>query len=184
MATTNAAIATSSALAEEPLLTTPHWYAVHTRSRHEKKVADQLGQKAVEYFLPLYDAVHRWKDRRKTVQLPLFPGYIFVRIALREKLRVLELAGVVRLVGFKGVPVALPDPEIASLKAGLEAKLKAEPHPYLKVGKPVRVVRGPLAGREGILVRKKDKLRLVLSVDLIMRSMAVEVDAADVEPLR
>jgi transcription antitermination factor NusG len=175
--------AAASALHREPLsVPEPRWYAVYTCARHEKQVAQQLERKSVEYFLPLYEAVHHWKDRRVTVQLPLFPGYVFVHIPLAQRLKVLELPSVVRMIGFQGVPAALPDEEIVSLRGGLAGNLRAEPHPYLKVGRRVRVVHGPLAGREGILVRKKDRLRLVISIDLIMRSMAVEVDAADVEP--
>jgi len=170
------------ARAADPLYD-PRWYAVYTCARHEKRVAEQLGERRVECFLPLYDAVHRWKDRRVHVQLPLFPGYIFVHMPLRERLRVLELPSVVRIVGFNGEPTALPEQEIVSLRDGLASQLRAEPHPYLKVGRRVRVRRGPLAGRDGILLRKKDKLRLILSIDLIQRAMAVEVDAADVEAL-
>jgi len=162
----------------------PQWYAVYTCARHEKSVAQQFTQKQVESYLPLYDALHRWKDRRAHVQLPLFPGYVFVRIALQDRLKVLEVPSVVRLVGINGRPTPLPENEMTSLRNGLANDLRAEPHPYLKIGRRVRVHRGPLIGREGILVRKKDKLRLVLSIDLIMRSVAVEVDAADIEPLR
>jgi transcription antitermination factor NusG len=162
----------------------PHWHAIYTCARHEKRVSQQLERKAIDHFLPLYETVHRWKDRRVRVQLPLFPGYLFVRISPAERLKVLEVPSVVRMVGFHGTPAILPDEEIVSLRNSLEGNLRIEPHPYLKVGRRVRVARGPLAGREGILVRKKDCLRLVISIDLIMRSMAVEVDSADVEPLR
>jgi len=161
---------------------TARWYAIYTCARHEKRVAEQLQLRQVECFLPLYDAVHRWKDRRVHLQLPLFPGYIFVHLALGDRLRVLELPSVVRMIGFNGQPAALADEEIVSLRNGLAGQLRAEPHPYLKVGRRMRVRRGPLAGRDGILLRKKDKLRLVLSIDLIQRSVAVEVDAADIEP--
>jgi transcription antitermination factor NusG len=160
------------------------WYAVYTCARHEKRVAQQLTERRVESYLPLYEALHRWKDRRARVQLPLFPGYVFVRIALRDRLKVLEVPSVVRLVSVNGRPTPLPENEMTSLRNGLSNDLRAEPHPYLKIGRRVRVHRGPLVGREGILVRKKDKLRLVLSIDLIMRSVAVEVDAADIEPVR
>lgn len=161
-----------------------HWYAIYTCARHEKSVSQQLERKSIEHFLPLYEALHRWKDRRVRVQLPLFPGYLFVHVTPSQRLKVLEVPSVVRMVGFNGTPAVLPDEEILSLRTGLDGNLRVEPYPYLKVGRRVRVVRGPLSGREGILVRKKDCLRLVLSIDLIMRSMAVEVDAADVEPLR
>lgn len=162
----------------------PRWFAAYTCVRHEKRVAQQLGQRQIEHFLPLYQAAHRWKDRRQVVQLALFPGYVFVHIALRERLRVLQLASVVRLVSFAGQPVALPDREIDGLRRGLAADLRAEPHPYLKVGHRVRVTCGPLTGSEGLLVRRKQGLRIVLSIEMIMRSVAVEVDEADITPLR
>ncbi len=161
----------------------PHWYAVHTSSRHEKRVAEQLEGKRIDHFLPVYEAVHRWKDRRVTLHLPLFPGYVFVRIPLKNRLAVQEIPGVAQIVGFGGHPVALPDNEMEALRTGLAAQLRAEPHPYLVIGDRVRVVRGPLAGAEGILIRKKDKIRVVLSLELIMRSVAVEVDASDLEAL-
>lgn len=160
-----------------------HWYAAHIRSRHEKRVADQLAGKNVNFFLPLYQAQHRWKDRLARVDLPLFPGYLFVHIPLRERLRVLEVPGVVRLVSTRGEPVPLDDSEIQILQQGLNEKVKASPHPYLKVGTRVRVKAGALAGLEGILIRMKDTYRVVISVDLIMRSIAVEISSADVEEL-
>jgi transcription antitermination factor NusG len=116
------------------------------------------------------------------LQLPLFPGYVFVRIALLERLRVLEVPGVVRLVGFNNMPAALPTSEIETLRSGLSGQLRAQPHPYLLVGRRVRVRSGPLAGLDGILLRRKGHCRLVLSVDLIKSSMIVDVDAADVVP--
>jgi len=161
----------------------PRWYAVHTRSRHEKRVADQLSSKNLDFFLPLYESVRRWKDRKVRIEMPLFPGYMFVQIPLRERLRVLEVPGVVKLVSFSGEPVPLPDSDINQLRQGLASKLKAEPHPYLKIGQKVLVKHGPLTGMEGILVRKKDSLRLVISIDLIMRSIAVEIPATDIQTI-
>ncbi len=161
----------------------PRWYAVCTFSNHEKRVGDQLRERGVEQFLPLYESVRRWKDRRVQLQLPLFPGYVFVHLALRDRLRVLNIPSVARLVGFGGPPVALPDNEMEALRSSLASQLRAEPHPYLKVGRRVRVANGPLAGLEGIVVRKKKQLRFVLSLDLIMRSVSVEMDAADLRPV-
>jgi transcription antitermination factor NusG len=115
---------------------------------------------------------------------PCFPGYVFVRIALRDRLRVLQLPSVVHLVGSPGRPSPLPESEMDGLRQGLSNQVYGEPHPYLKVGRRVRVVHGPLAGAEGILIRKKDRFRVILSIDLIMRSVALEVDAADLEPVR
>jgi transcription antitermination factor NusG len=160
----------------------PHWYAAYTCAQHEKCVAEQLAGRAVEHFLPLYESVRRWKDRRVRLEMPLFPGYVFVRLALRDRLRVLQIPSVVRLVGFGGLPAALPDEQVEILRAGLAGQLRAEPHPLLTVGRRVRIVRGPLAGLAGILQRKKNNFRFVLSVELIQRAIAVDVDAADVEP--
>jgi transcriptional antiterminator NusG len=159
------------------------WYAAYTCANHEKRVAAELGARDVGHFLPLYSCVRRWKDRRVTLDLPLFPGYVFVRLALSDRLRVLQIPSVVRLVGINGHPEPLPDDEIEALRNGLAHRLRAEPHPHLAVGRRVRMVRGPFKGIEGILVRKKGALRLILSINAIMRSAAVEVDVADVEPI-
>jgi transcription antitermination factor NusG len=143
----------------------------------------QLQERRISCFLPVYRSLRRWKDRRKELELVLFPGYVFVHLDLRDRLRVLQLPGVVRFVSFNGHPAPLPDAEIEILSKGLASGIRAEPHPYLKVGNRVRVRSGPLAGAEGILARRKDKFRVVLSIDLIMRSVAVEVDEADIEPI-
>lgn len=155
------------------------WYAAYTCAHHEKHVARQLEEKNINCFLPLYRSVRRWKDRRKELDLPLFPGYVFVQAAPEERLRVLQTSSVVRFVSFRGQPAALDDGEVEGLRNGVANGMKVEPCPFLKVGQRVRVKHGPLAGVEGILVRKKDNLRLVLSIDLLMRSVAVEVQAAD-----
>jgi transcription antitermination factor NusG len=157
------------------------WYAAYTSANHEKRVAEQLKLRSVEHFLPLYDSVRRWKDRRMNLQLPLFPGYVFVHLALRDRLRVLEAPGVAKLVGFNGTPTALPQQEIEALRTSLRDGVRAKPHPYLKVGRRARVKAGPLEGMQGILVRRKNASRFVISLDLIMRSVAVEVDALDLE---
>jgi transcription antitermination factor NusG len=161
----------------------PRWYAAHTCANHEKRVAEQLRTRGVEHFLPLYSTVHRWKDRRVRLQLPLFPGYVFVHLPLAERLRVLQVPSVARLVGFGERPVALPAHEIDVLRDGLGGGFPAQPHPYLTVGRRVRIRNGPLAGLEGILLRKKGNFRIVLSLDLIMRSIVLEADAADLDPL-
>ncbi|HZQ68822.1 MAG TPA: UpxY family transcription antiterminator [Terriglobales bacterium] len=166
-----------------PSEATAEWYAAYTCARHEKVVAKQLEERGVDCFLPLYHSVRRWKDRRKEIDLPLFPGYVFVHTSSRDRTRVLQLPGVVRFVSFHSRPAVLPESEIEALRNGLAHKLRAEPHPYLKIGHPVEVIGGPMMGARGILKRKKDKYRLVLSLDLIMRSVAVEVDAADVRSL-
>lgn len=159
----------------------PRWYAAYTCAQHEKRVAEQFTQRALESFLPQYESVRQWKDRKVKLKLPLFPGYVFVRLALRDRLRVLETPSVVRLVGFNGHPVALPDKEMEGLQVCVATQMATEPHAYLTVGRRVRIKSGPLEGLEGVLVRKKNGLRVVLSLGLIARSAAVEVDARDIE---
>jgi transcription antitermination factor NusG len=159
------------------------WYAAYTCANHEKRVRDQLEERSVESFLPLYETVRRWKDRRMHLQLPIFPGYVFVRMGLADRLRVLQVPSVVRLVGFNGQLSALPDEEMDGLKKSLAMGVLAEPHPFLGVGRRVRVKAGPLAGVEGIVIRRKNRLRLVISLELIQRAAMVEVDAADLDPL-
>ena len=159
------------------------WYAAYTSAHHEKRVAEQLKVRHVEHFLPTYSSLRRWKDRRVQLELPLFPGYVFVRMAMCERLPVLQIPGLARLVGFDGTPAALPDEDIEALRTSLATGLRAEPHPFLTVGRKVRLKSGPLAGLEGILVRKKRRARFVVSVDLIQRSIAVEVDEADLRPV-
>jgi transcription antitermination factor NusG len=159
----------------------PSWYVAYTRANHEKRVAEQLKGRTVEYFLPFYKSVRRWKDRRVQLELPLFPGYVFVRLPLRDRLRVLEVPGVVRLVGFDGHPAALPEKEIEALRQSLARQLKVRPHPYLTVGRRVRIMRGPLSSLEGILVRKKGSFQVIVSIDLIMRSVIAQVELSDLE---
>jgi transcription antitermination factor NusG len=167
---------------QEQAMSTGHWYAAYTCAQHEKCVAAELVARDVEHFLPLYSSVRRWKDRRVQLELPLFPGYVFVRLALRDRLRVVQIPSVVRLVGFGGLPTALPDAEMEILQSGFSRSLGAEPHPFLTVGRRVRITGGPFAGLEGMLKRKKNALRVVVSLELIQRSIAVDVDAADVRP--
>ncbi len=157
------------------------WYAAHTSANHEKRVAEQLKIRQVEHFLPLYVRERRWRDRRMTLQTPLFPGDVFVRIALQEKLQVQQISGVARLVGFNGTPAALPENEIETLKTGFCRGIRAEPHRYLTAGRRVRVKSGPMSGLEGNLIKRKKRARFVVSVDLIRRAMAVEIDEADLE---
>jgi transcription antitermination factor NusG len=157
------------------------WYVASTRANHEKRVALELEEREVEHFLPVYNSVRRWKDRRVCLQLPLFPGYVFARFALSDRLKVLKIPSVARLVGFNGSPTALPDEEMQALKSGLSGALHAEPYPYLRTGCRIRLKSGPFKGLEGILRKKKAGYRLVISMELIKRSVAVEVDAADID---
>jgi len=161
--------------------TRAHWYAVYANSRHEKVVARQLEQRGIETFLPLYRTWHRWKDRRRQVELALFPSYVFVKIGAQEKLRVLQVSGVVHFVSFNGQLAALPAEDIEGLRARLSGQFKIEPHPYIHTGRRVRVRSGPMEGMEGIVVRRKNRCRVIFSIDLIKRSLAIEVDEADLE---
>jgi transcription antitermination factor NusG len=167
---------------EEPL-SLDRWYAVSVRPRYEKLVSQHLKQRGLCYFLPIYRSVRRWKDRRKELEKALFPGYIFVHIDARNRLGVLMVPGVLRFVTFQGQLAAVADSDIRSLELSMSAGLGAQPHPYLRDGKKIRVRRGPLEGAVGIVVRRKDRFRLVLSIDLIMRSVMLEIDEGDVEPL-
>jgi transcription antitermination factor NusG len=165
-----------------PSLLEPRWYAAHTCANHEKRVRDQLEQRSVESFLPLCETVRRWKDRRMRLQPPLFPGYVFVRMPLADRLRVLQLPGVARLVGFNGLPCALPDEEIRAIQNCLNCGYQVKPHPYLQAGRRVRVKNGPLQGLVGIILRRKNRTRFIISLELIMRSMAVEIEDTDIVP--
>jgi transcription antitermination factor NusG len=158
------------------------WFAAYTNSHHEKRVALHFAERRIESFLPLYSAAHRWKNRcEMNLDLPLFPNYVFVRIDPRDRVRVLEVPGVVSLVGFGRVLAPLPDLEIEALRSGVGQR-KIEPHPYLVIGERVRIKAGAMMGIEGVLVRKKNNFRVVLTLDAIMQSVAVEVDADDLEP--
>jgi transcription antitermination factor NusG len=158
-----------------------NWFAVCTRHQHEKTAARILEYKEFEVFLPLYKARHRWKDRIKEVSLPLFPGYLFVREGFKRWLAILTTPGVSSIVSCGGQPAAIPFSEIEGVKRVVESTLRVEPHPFLKSGDWVRVKDGPIAGVEGILLRKKNIARLVLSVEMLGKSAAVEVDAIHVE---
>ncbi len=162
---------------------TPQWFAAYVQTRHEKSVAKQLEDRCVEQFLPLYEATHRWKNGRHKVQLPLFPGYIFVRVVSSEKLKVLQVPGVGYIVGAHGVPTPLRLEEIEQLRHALRSGVLAQPYPYLKLGTRVEICTGPLQGVVGILRRWHGKYRVVISVDLIMQSVAVEIDVSDVLPI-
>jgi transcription antitermination factor NusG len=159
------------------------WYAAYTLARHEKRVAQNLAERELNCFLPVYRSLRRWKDRRKELELALFPSYVFVRIEQKNWLEVLKVPSVVNLVSCSGQPVPIPDDEINVLQRGLGSNIHVEPHPYLTAGRRARVKNGPLTGAEGIVVRRKNNVRLVLSVELLMRSLAVELDEVDLEPL-
>jgi transcription antitermination factor NusG len=159
-----------------------HWYAIHTRPNHEKRVAAQLKRRDLDQLLPLYDSIRQWKDRKVRLAVPLFPGYVFVRIALRERLRVLEIPGVANIVGFGNQPARLPEEDIQAIQCCVTGEVNAAPYPYLQVGGRARVKGGPLSGLEGTIVRYKNCARLVLSFELLRSSISVEVNQSDLEP--
>jgi transcription antitermination factor NusG len=158
------------------------WFAVYTSSRHEKCVAKHFDERRIENFLPLYQREHRWRKRSSVqLELPLFPNYVFVHIGPQQRIPVLGVPGVLGIAGGR-MPSALPEGEIETLRAAL-AVSSLQPHPYLVMGERVRIKGGAMAGMEGILLRRKNELRVVLTIDLIQRSVAVEMDAQDVEPV-
>jgi len=161
------------------------WFAIYTTPRHEKSVARHMGHREIEHYLPLYRSERRWSDGSKvTLELPLFPGYIFVRIKSRERGQVLGVPGVLSVVpGTGGAPAVLPDALIDVLRGGL-ATHRAEPHTLLMAGQRARIRTGALAGMEGVVIRMKGTLRVVLTIEQLMRSIAVEVASEDLEPLQ
>ena len=179
-------VTTANLLLPAPLLTTerhPRWYAVYTSPRHEKRVREHLEHRCVDSFLPLLRSIHRWKNGCKAqVELPLFPGYLFVNIPRTERVRVLDVPGVLSFVGPKSEPAPLSDFEIETLRSGLHLQ-KFEPYRGLAIGRRVRIHAGPLQGLEGTLIRNAKGLRVVITIDLIQQSVAVELDADSVEPL-
>ena len=160
----------------------PQWYAIWTRSRHEAVVHRQLEGKRIQAFLPTVTKWSRWKDRKKKVAWPLFPGYCFARFGQGARLDVLKCAGVVNIVSFEGEPAPIPEVEIEAIRQLVETDLQYDPCPLVREGMMVEVVHGPLTRVVGRLVRKGSHARLVLSVDLIGQAVSVEVDAADVRP--
>ena len=166
---------------EEPRQGSPGWLAIHTRHQHESLAARSLVYKGFEVFLPQYTSVRQWSDRTRELSAPLFPGYVFLRGAPEHQIRILTTPGVLSVVGFSGIPAIIPDVEIESVRQTVERRVHVEPYPFLNCGDWVRVKNGPLEGIEGILVRKKNQFRLVLSVQLLQKSAAVEVDAWSIE---
>ncbi len=159
------------------------WYAIRTRSRHEKLVHQQLASRSVEAFLPLVERRRRWKDRWKNVDFPLFPGYCFARFPYQDQLSVVTAVGVVQVLGINGIAIPVPDHEIEAVRQLVTCTLPFDPHPYLKEGMEVEVVRGSLAGVRGILISKGARARLVVAINLIQQAASVELDAADVRPV-
>jgi transcription termination/antitermination protein NusG len=161
------------------------WYALYTRSRFEKKMLSELTDRNIEVFLPMREVLSRWKDRKKRIWLPLFPGYIFVNHldTPENRFRILNLPGAVRFVGLEGHADPIPEAQIDHIRRFLESSIAIDPYPYMQVGTRVEVTTGPLKGIHGMLIEKRGRFRFVLQVDLIRQAVSVEIDASDVRPI-
>jgi len=159
----------------------PSWYALSTRARHEKKVYERLLQKKVESYLPLQTINKKWSDRYKKIEEPLFSCYVFVKIALKERVRILQTDGVVRLVTFNSIPATIPESQLNSIRFVLKQKKEIERIDYLTPGQEIGVTQGPLKGVKGILINVKNKHRLVLRLDSIMQAISVDIDYRDIK---
>jgi transcription termination/antitermination protein NusG len=161
------------------------WYALYTRSRHEKKLLSELTDRSIDVFLPMREVLSRWKDRKKRIWLPLFPGYLFVHQVdtPENRFRVLNMPGAVRFVGHEGHAERIPDEQIDAIRRFLETKIAIDPYPYIRMGQRVEIIAGPLKGIQGILIQKKGRFRFVLRVDLIRQAVSIEIDASDIRPL-
>ncbi len=174
-------MATQSIL--QPMDEPRRWFAVYTRTHHEKRVAQYYTEREIEHLLPISRVQRLWSHYRKvTIDQPLFANYLFVHISRRERTRAMEVPGALALVGPGNVPAPMPDAEIEALRASLTLE-NCEPHPYLPAGATVRINKGVLAGKTGVIVRTRNSCRVVLTLSLIMRSFTVEVDAADLDPI-
>lgn len=160
-----------------------HWYALRTRSRHEKVTSAYLERRGFEVFLPLVDRIRQWKDRRVHVQFPLFPGYCFIRCSVGHHRQVKMTVGAVELVGVAGRPIPVPLEEVEAVRRLVTSILPVDPHPTLEPGKPVEVIRGPLAGLRGVLIRKGPRARLLVGISLLRQGASVDIAAGDVVPV-
>ena len=165
----------------QPATDSRNWYALFTRHQHEKSVALALSNKSHEVYLPLYRSVRQWQDRAKQIWLPLFPCYVFIRDGMDRQLQIVTTPGVLYIVGWGGRPTVVPHAQIDAIGRIIESCLRVETHPYLQCGDRVRVKTGPLMGLEGILTRKKGVAQLIVSMEMLGRSVAVEIDVLNVE---
>lgn len=165
------------------LNSSPHWYALYTRSRYEKKVDRLLKEKGIDSYLPLNEVYHRWSDRHKKVLMPLFSCYVFVFIALRDRFKVLQTDGALNLVSFNGTPARIPDDQINTIKRILDEKVSIYQADFFRPGKRVKIFRGPLKGVEGTLIHKNSQNRLVIAIDGIKQALSIEINYRDLEIL-
>jgi len=167
----------------EHTLSEQKWYALTVPYQHERQTEKALQSKGLETLMPVYRSRRQWSDRVKDVEMPLFAGYVLCHFDLMNRIHVMDTPGVARIVGFGGAPAALEDSEIAVIQRMLLSKLPLAPWPYLKAGDRVRVEHGPMRGQEGTLVRTKDSVHLVINIDVLQRSIAVQVDREAVVPI-
>jgi transcription antitermination factor NusG len=167
-----------------PSCSTSHWYAAYTYPRHERSVEKNLAALGVDVFCPTFSVENSWKDRRVTIHCPLFPGYVFTRIHLSERIKVISHPSVLRLLSFNGVPVPIPDCEIDAIRLCVVARCKLESHPFVETGMRARVRDGLFSGVEGIVIRKNNKLGLVVSISAIHQSVVLDIDPGSLQPLR
>ncbi|MCH8020752.1 UpxY family transcription antiterminator [candidate division KSB1 bacterium] len=156
----------------------PRWYAIYTRSRYEKKVSMELEERGLEHFLPLVPQLRYWKDRKKIVNMPIFPGYVFVNIKLSEKIRVLRANGVVRFIEFNGSPSPIPDAQIEDVRQLLKYPDRVETASYFNCGDPVEITAGPFSGIRGKIIHSRGKQRLLVGIEIIHQAISVEIDSA------
>lgn len=174
----------SDAIEKTAKWNTLHWYALYVRSRHEKFVSDELNKKNIETYLPVREVTRHWSDRKKIIHQPLFSGYVFVKVALKDRWDILNTAGVVRFVGPSAArPIEVREEDLKTMQKFLKEKVQLDPFPYLKEGQRVYVRSGPFKGAEGFVVRKEDHCRLVLSLDALMQSISIRIDQANIEVL-
>lgn len=159
------------------------WFAVHVRTRHETAIASFLEAKGYEQFVPLYKFKKRWSDRVKVLEAPLFPGYLFCRFDPQFRLPILKTPGVIQIIGYNRVPTPINEAEMSAIQTVIESGMQTQPWPFLEVGERVRIGSGSLRGLDGIVVKMKENHRLVISVTLLRRSVAVEIDSSLVEPI-
>lgn len=156
----------------------PRWYAIYTRSRYEKKVSMELEERGLEHFLPLVPQLRYWKDRKKIVNMPIFPGYVFVNINISEKIRVLRANGVVRFIEFNGSPSPIPDAQIEDVRQLLKYPDRVETASYFNCGDPVEITAGPFSGIRGKIIHSRGKQRLLIGIEIIHQAISVEIDSA------
>jgi len=162
----------------------PRWYAVYTYPRHEKAVAEQLEAKRVEAFLPIFESRSRWKDRNVKISRPLFPGYVFTRITMGDRGKIVSIPSVVRILSFNGRPAEISDQEIENVRLCVGRGATLEAHPIPKIGERVRVCSGVFEGVEGIVLDRKNKCKVIISISLIYQAVALEIDSKHLEPVR